>query len=430
VDFLSFSLGTPFLQSDLQLFTRSDVFQTQKANVLFVLDASDDDIPFNSFQKITINQKYYPQDSVATLTTLITGYSPSDHGIVAKHWASPNGGIQKAYYAGALPEIQNFVDVLSRLYEGIPLTISASSDFQFSSTLSASQELAANQPNANNYGFYWDGKCFASVHPNKKAPFKVCKSNITEILVHSDFPGLFVEEETGTFEFNNIKFKLSKKSDLLFLAEISFVAQMIQLLEEGTFQTLIKDSTPDMFSFTFASLKALKKSESGEKYQAALDLIEQVVKQTFESFSLFYDRRVTGEVIVLNMAETEEEDKMAVYSLVKNNVQSKELFSQFFPSLFLTDIFQFSDVCLRLKSEVNHLFDVHCPLADFTLRYDLLQNGTTPGTPDVATFQIVLWMSIILVLTTYAIIYSIYSMEVGGDSYIYRVTNLNNKKAM
>lgn len=92
VDFLSFSLGTPFLQSDLQLFTRNDVFQTQKANVLFVLDASDDDIPFNQFQKITINQKYYPQDSVATLTTLITGYSPSDHGIVAKHWASPNGG--------------------------------------------------------------------------------------------------------------------------------------------------------------------------------------------------------------------------------------------------------------------------------------------------------------------------------------------------
>lgn len=57
-----------------------------------------------------------------------------------------------------MPETQNFVDVLSRLYEGIPLTISASSDFQFSSTLSASQELAANQPNANNYGFYWDGK--------------------------------------------------------------------------------------------------------------------------------------------------------------------------------------------------------------------------------------------------------------------------------
>lgn len=77
--------------------------------------------------------------------------------------------------------------------------------------------------------FLFPLQCFASVHPNKKAPFKVCKSNITEILVHSDFPGLFVEGETGTFEFNNIKFKLSKVNNnyFFFLNQLALESRFV-----------------------------------------------------------------------------------------------------------------------------------------------------------------------------------------------------------
>lgn len=161
-DYLSFSLGLPLVEMRDSSFSKTDIFETRKANFFFVLDSSVTpseissswSLLSNQLQFFPVEKQFYPQDSVSTITSIITGHSPSEHGIISKSWKSPIGGIRRAYKANALPEVPNLIDILTLTFGENSFTFSASSDFQMASATAANQEFHS----VNTHGLYWDGK--------------------------------------------------------------------------------------------------------------------------------------------------------------------------------------------------------------------------------------------------------------------------------
>jgi hypothetical protein len=114
-----------------------------------------------------IERKSYPQDTISSLTTFMTGFTPSIHGIVSSHWESRNGtfivspslflyssvGPKTAYSSNASPRVFNVNDLLSQAFEGQPLIISGSLDFQMASTLAVNSN---NRLGGNNYALFWN----------------------------------------------------------------------------------------------------------------------------------------------------------------------------------------------------------------------------------------------------------------------------------
>jgi predicted AlkP superfamily pyrophosphatase or phosphodiesterase len=105
-------------------------------------------------KRMNIARVGYPQDNIATLATLVTGQTPSVHGIVNKEWFSSNGAM-KAYRSKALPQSASFVDIVSQAFEGKSLTVSGSADYQMAAALGAHQYLRAQNPSWNNYASSW-----------------------------------------------------------------------------------------------------------------------------------------------------------------------------------------------------------------------------------------------------------------------------------
>ena len=108
-DLISHLLGTPVMnpQTSRTSFPTSNIFQKDRANLLVVLESVGSgliailhvclyehldllaQIPElkvlkQSGQKFKLNKSFYPEDAVASLTTLFTGYGPSVHGVVSQ----------------------------------------------------------------------------------------------------------------------------------------------------------------------------------------------------------------------------------------------------------------------------------------------------------------------------------------------------------
>jgi len=99
---------------------------------------------------LAIKKVAYPQDTIASLTTLITGHSPSTHGIVNRIWDSIEG-VKSAYSAEGKMKIFNVNDQISQSFEGQPLIISASANLQMASALGVNPKSTLG----NNFALYW-----------------------------------------------------------------------------------------------------------------------------------------------------------------------------------------------------------------------------------------------------------------------------------
>lgn len=180
--------------------------------------------------------------------------------------------------------------------------------------------------------------------------------------------------------------------------------------------------------------------------------------------SEMYNGRLSAEVVFMGVSPytSLSQDKQRikeVFSLIRNDVISKESFEAYFPTVYLINPDKQEAICSKLESALdssnlkvtwgfrfqyfefmwmtncnsqpNQLaFQVHCPVhtgyyaESFYNKIADDSNGTTPTKPDTAAaFQVILWSSIGLVLAIYAAVYALYNMDVGSDSLIYRMTS-------
>jgi len=286
------------------------------------------------------------------------------------------------------------------------LIISASSSFQMSAA------VGVNSRNffGNNFNLYWNDR----------------KNSFDNAQSENNF-GLNISREQI---MNNVQTPLAfedSKEDFLFIAELAFLQNMVKQLENKHFSPLVGDKVPDLFSFSFSSLKSIKSHNLG-KFSAAVELLDKTLVEVVTKLGALYSGKISAEIVFLGTSASQKLAKNAalkaqIYSLVKEEV-TEESFETHFPSIYLSDGTQQQLLCSRVREQIEN--DVFCPdpfgypsVSPFVSSLVGATNSTT--TYDEATvFQTVLWMSIIMFLFVLGGVYSIGSiaMEVVVDPWL------------
>jgi len=466
-DYISHVVGGPVINknSARDSLPVGSIFDKAPANLLVVVDSVGQDIVsryetvfptplrvLEGGQKMKLTKVAYPQDSIASLATIATGNTPSVHGIVNKQWRNEQGVAFSAYKAQALPAVGSVFDIISQVFEGKSLIVSTSADYQMASALGLHQYLHAGNVQSNKIGFYYnnDIQQYDSLYHGVSAEFPLRLSSVAllERMATRTFSLENVHDKVRfvpeTLEFfvdmpsGNVEciFDLNKKEDFLFFAEIEFTYAVLAQLQSSS---LVSDSTPDMLSFAFSSLKGVQTryGKNSQQLIAALAILDSVLVDVISKVNTMYNNKLATEVVFLGSSAFTSIQNMnvlrdAVFKNVKNIV-NPTVFNTYFPVIYGTT----NNICEKVKMAVEDFPEMQleavCPYAEPLILRDIRfvrqsnnSNNNTNGGDDypfAVAFQIVLWISIILALSLAAIIYAICFMDVGADSSLYRTAN-------
>jgi len=431
VNLVSSMIGGPIINTAFSLDenvvpTSHNLFNKAKGNFAIFVNSIGSDV-ISSFpslkilqqpgQQLKIKKVAYPEDTIATITTIMTGQTPSTHGIVNKEWNAQQSGAKVAYSSDAQVKIFNMNDQFTQSFEAQPLIISASSNFQMASA------LGVNSRNnfGNNYAIYWNEEIadFDNIY-NSYHRFNYSYASLVKKF----------KSDVSLSEFD-----VNLPEDFYFLAEIEFLQNMIKVIEnDKILLSLINDKVPDFFSFSFASLKNLKaKNDVGStKFAVAINLLDSTLLDVITKLNSLYSEKLAVEIFFLGTpaAEKLSEDvplKATVFSALKGSV-NKALFDAYFPSIYLKKVKDQEGICHRVREEIlNEVICTdhksHVPSLSELVRATQSTSTEVGDTPlDTATtFQTVLWVSIILVLAVIASVYAVFAIQV-NDSMLYRAT--------
>lgn len=458
-DLISHMLGGPVINSEVarDSFPKSSLFDKASGNLLFVIDTLDsvDLAQFNDLKMLKQNGKMvelvktsYPQDTIASLATLSSGVSPSVHGITGSSWAIYTGQIQ-AYKSGALPFAQNLADSFSQTFDGRSLIVSSSSDFQMASAFGVNQFV--HQTSNNEITMFWN--------PLKRAFDTIYSSNLNvsslstsapqnRETIAKNFLAMPGSEDTITFDRDEMYTvnMVSKGINVMFTsndlvkltAELLHVRNLLESLQnDASFKSMTSDNVPDLFTFSFASIKniAVKYGIDSDHYRAVIYLIDEAIVSAMKTFSSLYHNKMSAQIIFMGLTADQtlaanNKDRTQI-QLATTRFVRKDVFDNNFPSLYLVDHALQEHVCAAMKVFLQ--FDVYCAEdLEFPshVSFPPLQNQTTNSTvygKDAAIYQICIWFPIILILSMLAVICAFCTMDVGGDSMIYRSTNLRHQ---
>jgi hypothetical protein len=459
-ELVSYLVGGPIIQASNNLERDSlasavegltvSTFDKFKAN-LFVTVAGlgsdvNDQFPslklLNRGKQIPITKTSYPQDFAATMATFATGRTPSQHGIVGKAWKNPIRSFT-AYKAQALPTVASVSDIIAQSFGGQSLIVSASGCYQMASSMAVHQYLHSENPFWNHMGFYLNTETnqFESLYDSEKHPSLVLSKNeLIRSFASRKFSSAIQYLETRdvlvTSNGEPIQFDLAVEEDFLLFAELEFALSLLdQLKSDALLKELVNDNIPDLYFLSFSSLFELKAryGNTSPQVAAALVVIDEILNQIMDEFSALYNNQISSEIMFLGSKNAvralsvNEDLKDAVFPVVQKYVKSVESFNKFFPVIYLEK--ESATICDQVGKALPNYVEIYCPektyypYIDGVIRQTDNNSNTTNTTSDRAsTFQIVLWMSIILVLFTYGAVYSLYAMNVGADSLLYRTT--------
>jgi len=465
-ELVSYLIGGPTIQATnnlerdslsaaVQGLSSVSAFDKLKANLMVTIDGLGSDINdqypslklLNRGKHIPITKTAYPQDSISTMATLATGRTPSQHGIVSKYWNTPIGYLT-AYRAQALPTVASVSDIVSQTFGGRSLIVSASSCFQMASSMGIHQFLHTENPFWNVMGFYYDtdNAQFESLYlenPTSSSPkaLTLVKEQLVNKLAARKFSAAiqYLETRDITVQVNgaSVQFDLGNEVDFVLFAELEFALTLLdQLRTESSLKELVNDNTPDLFFLSFAAISKLKAEYGNDSPQvaAALVVLDEVLNQIIDGFSALYNNKLGNQIVFLgsNDAVTtlslDENLRDAVYPVVRRNVMSQESFNTFFPIIYLEK--GSDNICHEVGKALPNYVEVFCPAEgtssfpyiDQVIRQSNNSNNTNTSTDNASGFQIVLWMSIVLFLFLYGSVYSLYAMDIGADSLLYRMT--------
>jgi hypothetical protein len=462
-ELVSYLVGGPIIQSSSHLERDSlasaveglpvSIFDKFKANLFVTIDGVGSEAKeqfsslklFSRGKQVPITKTSYPQDNIATLATFATGRTPSQHGIVGKSWNTPMGPFV-AYRAEALPTVASVADIISQAFGGQSLILSASASYQMASAMGVHQYLHSESPFWNNMGFYWNAetKQFESIYPElTQESLVLCKSELIRNISARQFPAsiqyLDTKDVLVTMDGEPVQFDFAVEEDWLLFAELEYAHSVLdQLKTDARLKELVNDNVPDLYFLSFSSIAQLKAryGNTSTKVAAAMFVLDQLLDQFIDDLSALYSNKLGNEIMFLgskNAVDTlswDENLKDAVYPVVEAYVKSPESFKTFFPSIYL-EIEDSKAICSQLKSVLPQYVEAYCPertqlfpYLDPVSRQSNNSNNTDNTTKDNASsFQIVLWMSIILALFLYGAVYPLFSMDVGADSLLYRMTS-------
>jgi len=105
---------------------------------------------------VALSTEAYPADSIARLTSVLTGSNPSKHGIIQRTWYDRDqGAIVKAYSNPATgARAATLIDLVTAAFAGNALIVSSAASRMHATALAA--KSAAIPDVSNNHALFWD----------------------------------------------------------------------------------------------------------------------------------------------------------------------------------------------------------------------------------------------------------------------------------
>ncbi|KAL6061404.1 hypothetical protein QOT17_012893 [Balamuthia mandrillaris] len=483
-DLLAHSLGLPPLNPHLDRsdFPVRDFFNAPKANLMVVLDsASASDLPSLQGKKSSqVLKESYPSDSIASLTSLLTGTSPSEHGISGSSWFSRSRNQRTEAYEVWCPGMAgakraSLQDMITITYGGQALLVSASADRQHARAMSAKPYVLPEGDSSRNLGFFLQTGSFVSVYDDEDQvnPLQMDERAIRLFLASSN-------------DYLISKFDLSSPADFAFLSEIAFAHRLLEVLSsDSELRQWTQDTIPDFYFLAFSGLDAVRTAygADSEQSKAAFHMVERTITELISGLEKIYNSdNVVGQVLVMTEKKEEDSEKK-VMELVKsalNGFLSDEVhFEDYYPNIYLKDSAtvpltssQFGEdstpECLAVKSILKQFSSIECfclpRLSDTSILFEQdgfyqmrrqqsgsgsasgsshsssshsgshasssSSSGSDDGPTDeeVDRFQVVLWASVILVLVTISATLIMLTIDASTDTMLYQDSVLDHSK--
>jgi len=439
-DLLSHLMGTAPLTPNVDRadFPKKGFFNNPKANLMFVLDST---MPGSELVlKHKIESEAYPDDSLAALTSILTGATPSQHGIIAEAWLDREKGDKVTAFESWAPSQSGsrsatLQDIFGLAFGGRSLTLSFSSKLQMARALSAKPFLL--KTSSPNHGFFWSGKGFDSVYA-EKSEFSANSQQLMEVLtrlqnapvaLNKERTALVVEGTEGQTELT-----LTAEEVMKFAAEVAYSLHLVELLSANDkLSALVSDDVPDFFTIGFSTLKDLqsKYGKASAEMKAVSVVVNYVMSTVVSKLSALYQGRLLAEAIFLGSNEevasaNQQQLLEKTRSTLVSQLADEEHLADYYPSVYLNEelsLEQKDEACSFLRQVLDaasvEVFCLPHPSHFRSLRAD--SNNTGDGTVqnNMETFHIVLWTSIVLILTTFFAAVVMFTIDASKDTMIY-----------
>jgi len=350
-DLLYYLVGTvaPFNPNvDRTNFPKKSFFNNPKANVMFVVDSTPTKagLPsIASLPKQKIVTEAYPDNSLTSLTSMLTGTTPSQHGIINDVWFNEATAAAVSAYDSWCPgktgsAAASFQDVTGIAFGGQSLSLSFSSKLSFARATATKPRFLKDT--SRNYALYWNGKSFGSVYEDRTDSIL---GGIVSLNLARSHGGLFsFNKEDNTVQVTvkgqtNI-FNLNVKEDAAFVAEIAFALGLVYHLEHNAvLNDLVNDKIPDFYTFAFSSLKDLKAKYGADsaRVQIAFSLLDHTISKVCETLGKLYHHKLLAEAVFLGSEE--QADKKVILEKIQSTLLSQladqQHVAQYYPHIYL-----------------------------------------------------------------------------------------------
>jgi hypothetical protein len=257
-----------------------------------------------------------------------------------------------------------------------------------------------------------------------------------------NFVSLHYKDKDGATQY--VRYDLTLPEDLMLFTELQAAFSIGKALSSPDVTALVQDDYPDFYSISFNSVTYLTEKYGRHSTQVigALYLLDKSIPLIYDRFSTLYPNRLLSEVVLLgshpSTLSANNPDKRPLISILNRLVPNQNILdSGLFPSLYThndefceildlqlnEDDIGFQVFCLPSRSSVNSL-ERQAPVF-FTQQSMTSRNAVDQVVyyNDVAKYQIVLWISLLLLFFTIWVVYSIAYMSFKKDTIIYSTFN-------
>jgi predicted AlkP superfamily pyrophosphatase or phosphodiesterase len=349
------------------------------------------------------------------LTTVSSGSTPSEHGIVSSVWEASDGKKVNAYSSEGQSVISNFADTLSQISDGQSLIISLSGDEKLASSMCPHVITMSQHPFWNNFCFFWNSKknFVEPLSVQMDNTFLFVQDNLLQRFSQQILPSQFVVEKD--FETKTVRiiknsettvFSLENKDDLLFFVELEMIKLLGNKIEK--LSSFANDEHTDFYGLGISSLKNFKKQSN--KFQTAVEIIDAFIVDLAIKLDRTYQSKFISQLVFLG-SDSHAENIATLES--KFSTSDDE------------ELFQGTDYEVHYIPEHHRLWKRS--YANYYSPTNQTNNGTN-GTVtyytanQVAIFHMCLWTPIVIAIILIVFICSMYGID-AGDSIVMRASH-------
>lgn len=395
--------------------------------------------------------------SLSVATTLATGMSPSRHGIVSDSWVNTDGQqIQAFTTEQSFAQRENLADVITQRTDGQGFVLSVSAQPQLAQVFAANPQHNKKH-NKNQFVIALKNNHFTSLLEEQTIP--ALHDSLDQLIQRisnpstsalSQMKNVRVHDFTVSMNMNghSIQFNLNNKADRTFFAELQYVHDLPQKLKSvHNIEKKLNDKHQDFLSISFSSITSLidTHGREAEQVKGALNLLDAAYPSFMASYATLFNKPASHmqSLILLGSHKSvlDNKDNRQVMKTIAHIVgQSEKDVQQHFPNIYMKHNKKNAQkACAELNKELYALgYFAFCPhdTHSFVSMAATISNssGNTSGGnstwnyptgAQVRTYQIVLWLSILLVFVIYSAVYALAYMDFKKDTMLYSSFNPN-----